>query len=274
MKYYSAVLAVFKNECSFLPEWINHYLTRGIEHIYLLDDSSTDNFCEKIQKYIDEGRVTLKHVEDCDQDKTIEWRQVYLYNKYYQYALKETYWIGVLDLDEFFYSPSIKNLNEIFRLFEKTSFQELLADWYWFGSNDHLTQPKEIVLSFSKRSRHPARFYNFEKQGYHHEWCCKSFSKTKLITKIKHHFNEFKNNGKNNFCSEGKKGNDRFSLNLSSIQIAFINHYLGSKDYYLSKRDRGSCNNSSILRDETLYNLINMNEVLDTRLTQQNYDYQ
>jgi hypothetical protein len=271
MKYYSAVLAVFKNESSFLPEWVNHYFSRGIEHIYLLNDASTDNFYEKIYKYIDDDRITLKNVEDIDQDKNIQWRQVYLYNKYFKETLEESYWLGILDLDEFFYSPSTKNLNEILKLFESTSYQELLADWYWFGSNEHITQPKDIVLSFTKRSKHPARHYNFEKQGYHHEWCCKSFAKTKFITNLKHHFNEFNHRKKSNFCSGGKKGNEDFSLNLSSIQIALINHYLGSKEYYLSKKLRGSCNNSSIVRDENLYDLINMNDVVDIRLIKQNY---
>lgn len=269
MKYYSSVLGVFKNESTFIVEWIDHYLNRNIEHIYLLNDDSDDDFYEKIYRYVEKENVTLKNVEACDQDKTISWRQSFLYNKYYKEILKETTWLGIFDLDEFFYSPKTKNLNEILKKFEKTSHQELLADWYWFGSNGHIEQPKNIISSFNKRSKLTARHYNFEKQGYHHEWCCKSFSKTKLISKLKHHFNEYNYLGSNNFCTEGKRGNDSFSFNLSSIQIAFVNHYIGSKNYYMSKKTRGSCNNSNILRDEKMYRLLNMNEVLDERLAEQ-----
>lgn len=270
MKYYSSVLAVFKNESSFLPEWIDHYLNRGIEHIYLLNDDSNDDFYDKIFRYIENKSVTLKNVDSCDQDKNREWRQVYLYNKYYEEVISETFWIGIMDLDEFFYSPNTNNLNNIFKDFEKTPYQELLADWYWFGSNNQLKQPKEIVSSFIKRSRSSARELNFK--GYHHEWCCKSFGKTKLIKKLKHHFNEYYYLNKEDFCTMGKKGNELFSFNLSSAEIAFINHYIGSQEYYLSKKTRGSCNNSNIIRDEKMYKLLNKNQVIDTRLRDQYYD--
>lgn len=239
MKYYSAVLGVFKNESSLLTEWIEHYLCRGIDHIYLLNDNSTDDFYDSIRQYIDSGVVTLKNVEKADQDKTISWRQVYLYNKYYDYILKETFWIGIFDIDEFFYYIKSKNINKNLKIFEKLSYQELLADWYWFGSNNHITQPKNIVESFTKRAKYSSRHYNFEKEGYHHEWCCKSFAKTKFITKIRHHFNEFNYYGKQNFCSRGKNQFKNFSFNLSKCNLAYINHYIGSEHYYkLKKRQR------------------------------------
>lgn len=269
MKYYSAVLAVFKNESSFLPEWLDHYLNRGIDHIYLLNDHSTDDFYNKIEKFIDSGFVTLKNVEEKDLDKNIPWRQSYLYNKYFKETLQQTFWIGVFDLDEFFYCTRFKNINKILKFYENSSYVELLADWYWFGSNGHVEQPENIVSSFIKRGHHHSRKYNFELEGYHHEWCCKSFGKTKFITNIKHHFNEYKYLGKDNFCSEGKRGYDKFSLNLSGLNLAHINHYVGSKNYYMSKKNRGSCNNSNIIRDEKMYNLLNMNHIIDTRLMEQ-----
>lgn len=273
MRYYATVLGVFKNEASFLGEWIEHYLARGIEHIYLLNDSSTDNFLDITTDYVNKGLVTLKSVEECDQDKTISWRQAYLYNKYYNYILKESFWIGVFDLDEFFYCTQYKNITKILNIFEKASYQELLADWYWFGSNNHVKQPKNIVESFTKRAKHTSRHYNFEKEGYHHEWCCKSFAKTKFIKKIKHHFNEFNYYKKQNFCSEGKRYFPKFSLNLSKYNFAYINHYLGSEEYYKQKEIKGSCNNSLIVRDKNLYNLLNMNDIVDKRLLNQNDKY-
>lgn len=37
-KYDIAILAILKNEESFLTEWIDHYLNRNIDHLYLLSD--------------------------------------------------------------------------------------------------------------------------------------------------------------------------------------------------------------------------------------------
>ena len=58
-KYYLSVGAMFKNESHSIDEWIRHYLHHGVDHFYLINDSSTDNSKEVIQPYIDKGKVTL-----------------------------------------------------------------------------------------------------------------------------------------------------------------------------------------------------------------------
>jgi len=35
--------AVFKNESHIMIEWIEHYLSHGVDTIYLINDESTDN---------------------------------------------------------------------------------------------------------------------------------------------------------------------------------------------------------------------------------------
>ena len=42
-----AILTCFKNESHILKEWIEHYKNRGIEHIYMINDFSTDNLSRK-----------------------------------------------------------------------------------------------------------------------------------------------------------------------------------------------------------------------------------
>jgi hypothetical protein len=274
MKYYSAVLGVFKDEATFLPAWIRHYLDRGIEHIYLLDDFSSDGYEDRISDFLSDGRVTLKKVGEEDLDKSMEWRQVHLYNKYFGFSKDETFWLGVFDLDEFFYSPHTKDLDRILRDAEKTKYQELLADWYWFGSNGLEEQPLDIVGSFTMRGSKHAREYRYLKEGYHHEWCCKSFGRSESISKIRHHFNDYRWMGLEDFCTTGKEGFSDFSLNLSRLGLCHINHYVGARNYYKRKKNRGSCNNSKIVRDETVYNLLNKNEVKDTRLAEQNAEEQ
>ena len=77
-----AILTCFKNESHVLQEWIEHYKKRGIEHIYMINDFSTDNYLEKIKPYIDIGFVTLFN-SDIVTNKT--GRQILLYNKYFKY---------------------------------------------------------------------------------------------------------------------------------------------------------------------------------------------
>lgn len=44
-----SVLAIFKNETMIIEEWMNHYLNEGVEHFYLIDNGSSDDYEIKIQ---------------------------------------------------------------------------------------------------------------------------------------------------------------------------------------------------------------------------------
>jgi hypothetical protein len=273
-----SILAIFKNEESFLHEWINHYICHGIDHIYLLNDQSTDNSVDIVMGHPYKDKITLLHTSLQDlYDR--EWRQADMYNKYYKYILTETKWLGIFDLDEFCYSEQETDIKKIIRHYDRTKYQELIIDWYWFGSNGFMDQPKTITHSFTKRCRNLSKviaknyFINdrLDTIGYHYEWCCKSFAKTALISSISHHYNKFYAYGKTNYVSLGKDHN--FSMNISDYNIMFINHYLGSYNYYMNNKvSRGSCNNNEKLaiNKSKIYNIINCDEIEDLALSQQN----
>ena len=65
---YFTIGAIFKNEAHIMKEWIEHYLYHGIEHIYLINDFSTDNFLEILQPFIDKNnsisRILLVNIEE------------------------------------------------------------------------------------------------------------------------------------------------------------------------------------------------------------------
>ena len=54
-----STIAIFKNEEDILDEWIRHHLWQGVEHFYLINNGSTDNYLEILQPYIDSQKVTL-----------------------------------------------------------------------------------------------------------------------------------------------------------------------------------------------------------------------
>jgi hypothetical protein len=185
----------------------------------------------------------------------------------------------VFDLDEFCYSPQEIDIKQILREYQNTRYQEIIIDWYWFGSNNLIEQPKEIVHSFTKRCKQLSKdiaYQHFlidrlDTIGYHYEWCCKSFAKTNLVSHIRHHYNKFNAYDKKDYISLGK--NSTFSINLSNKKIMFINHYLGSYKYYMNNKvTRGSCNNNTKLtiNKSKIYNIINCNTVEDIVLSNQN----
>ena len=66
--------AIFCNEAPSLKEWLDHYINRNVDHFYLINDNSNDNFKEVLDPYIQKGYITLFNVtEDLDmnmEDKT------------------------------------------------------------------------------------------------------------------------------------------------------------------------------------------------------------
>ena len=271
-KYYSAVLAVFKNEAHIIREWVEHYKNRNIDHIYLLNDFSTDNFKEQIDDYIRSGYVTLRDVDSNDvNDGITHGRQCALYNKYFSDVLEETEWLAVLDLDEFLYSPKTKDLNEVFMVFDNTNVQELRAEWYHFGSSGLIKQPKRVVENFIMRNEKFTRDLGLRQQvsGYQTDWCCKTVAKTKFISYICHHYNHFNCFGNKSFESAGFNL-PHFSQNLSDPGTLLINHYLQSWERYKKRIELGSCNNNRYIhRSAALYEILNRNEIVDTRLRDQ-----
>jgi glycosyltransferase involved in cell wall biosynthesis len=105
-KYNLSVGAIFKNESHSIKEWIMHYLHHGVEHFYLINDNSTDNFMEILQEYIDKDIVTLFNVDE----PYYLGRQRNLYNRHILPLLKESKWLLMVDLDEYVWSKLDINL--------------------------------------------------------------------------------------------------------------------------------------------------------------------
>lgn len=144
--YKLSVGAIFKNEEHSLKEWIEHYLQHGVEHFYLINDNSNDNYLEKIQYYIDKNIVTLYHADF----HIYTGRQKDMYNTYILPNIKDSKWLIIVDLDEFIWSPVNKDLNVM--LAQCSNFGQIQVNHTLFGSNGHITQPDSIVKCFTKRS--------------------------------------------------------------------------------------------------------------------------
>lgn len=44
MPYFLTCLAIFKNEAMNLKEWLDHHLWQGVEHFYLINNGSEDDY--------------------------------------------------------------------------------------------------------------------------------------------------------------------------------------------------------------------------------------
>lgn len=143
--YKLSVCCLFKNESHSIKEWIEHYLFHGVEHFYLLNDESDDNFYNIIETYIKNETITLIDVAW----KRYIHRQSDIYNNYMLPLLNETEWLLIVDMDEYMWSPL--NIDLKFILKDCHQIAEIQVAQTLFGSNGYINQPNSLVKSFTKK---------------------------------------------------------------------------------------------------------------------------
>lgn len=128
-KYYVSLCAIFKDEAPNFKEWIEYHRIVGVEHFYLYNNNSTDNYMDVLQPYIDEGLVTLT-----------DWPQIPGQQGAYEHFVKtfrhETQWVSFLDLDEFFCPKQAVSLPEW--LSSHGDYPVHMIYWRMFGTQGHM----------------------------------------------------------------------------------------------------------------------------------------
>lgn len=137
-KYEVSLCLIFKNEAPFLREWLEYHLLLGVDHFYLYNNFSDDNYLDVLKPYIDKEIVTL-----------IEWpykyAQVAAYNDCYTKCRKETHWLGYIDADE--YINLLKNDNIKDFLSGYKVFPSVLLCWKMFGTSGYMEEEKEYLVT-------------------------------------------------------------------------------------------------------------------------------
>lgn len=97
-----AIAAIFQNEGPYLKEWIEYHRMIGVEHFYLYNNQSTDNFEKILKPYVAKGIVELFDVPvDLSDGKIyLDW-QVNVYNHALKMSRKSNEWVAFIDIDEF-----------------------------------------------------------------------------------------------------------------------------------------------------------------------------
>ena len=128
-KYRISLCGIFKNEASFLKEWLEFHEMIGVEHFYLYNNNSEDNYKEILQSYIDRGLVTLV-------DWPYDQAQIAAYRNFYETYRHETQWVSFLDIDEFFCPRYAKTIGEWLSTMDK--YPVLVLYWRMFGTSGKL----------------------------------------------------------------------------------------------------------------------------------------
>jgi len=242
--------AVFKNETHIMIEWIEHYLSHGIDNIYLINDNSKDNVSAIKEMYDNDTRIKFY---DSDVDSGPYKRQIDIYNKYLGQEIKKYDWFGILDLDEFLYSPKYPNLKDALMQIPE-DINQVLVNWVTFGSNGFYKQPLSVVESFDKRIANIAN-PNFLSH--------KNLFRPKFLNSLDIHIHSVL----------GKTDNFSYLKNPED-PLFLLNHYVIQSNQFFNsvKAVRGDVNKivGTNFRDMSYFNKFDHNDILDNRLFLQN----
>jgi hypothetical protein len=137
-QHFLAALAVMRNEAPVIREWIESHLREGIEHFYLIDHGSTDDWRERIADHLKAGRVSVivgrgDNVDDVRVDGA-------------RAALRACEWLLILDLDEFTYVRGEGTIADFLRTLP-SDVAQVKVPWLIFGTNSNIEQPSSVVRS-------------------------------------------------------------------------------------------------------------------------------
>lgn len=254
-KYVLAVCAIFKNESWNIKEWIEHYMDEGVEHFYLINNNSTDDYKSILRPYINDGLVSLF------QEKRSH-IQVDAYNDHVlPVARRETEWLIVCDLDEFIYSRHGTIRTYLQSLSDDTSV--VCVPWKMFGSNGHVKHPEGgIVRNFTKR-----RLYN-DNDSIN----VKNIMRVDKIKMIMVHSHEPTSGQYIRSDGIAIHPNDIDSINedILSSSVLHLNHYaIQSREYFEKiKMTRGDISNAALdhVRNDDYFKNYDWNELRDEEL--------
>lgn len=169
-KYQLAIGTMFKNESRWIKEWIEYHKLLGVEHFYLYDNDSSDNYLDIIQPYIQSGLVEVIPWKTGiapfhNPRQIVQWvgYQLSAFNDCIQRATNEATWLALIDIDEFIFPANGKE--SLSSLLKNAPLDIATYSFYWknFGTSgiDSLSSNSLQIEKFIMRLKdnHPNNFH-------------------------------------------------------------------------------------------------------------------
>ncbi|MEX1012595.1 MAG: glycosyltransferase family 92 protein [Waddliaceae bacterium] len=161
-RYTLSVVSLIHNEACYLKEWIEFHKLTGVEHFYLFNHLSDDNYLEILEPYIEDGTVELFDWPYPFRGLS-DWNgiQCRAYKKIIEERADETKWLAIIDSDEFLFSPQKDDLKKVLKEFEQ--FGGVGVNWQMYGTSN---VPKVLegelmieMLEYKAEKNDPRNFY-------------------------------------------------------------------------------------------------------------------
>ncbi len=149
-KWTLALVAVFQNEAPYLREFIEFHKRVGVEHFFLYDNLSTDNFYSEIEDFIDNGEVEL-----------IEWPvinfvkgQCSCYTDAVYRCKGKADWLIFADTDLFFFPVNEDRLQDLLQQYNHPKIGGVTVNLLFFGTSgvEKLNKGERVTQLLTKCS--------------------------------------------------------------------------------------------------------------------------
>lgn len=137
-KYDVSICAIFKNEAPYLKEWIEFNHLIGIDHFYLYDNNSDDDYMRILKPYVERGLVTLNMWPRNHE-------QINCYLDCIDLYKNETKWMGFIDIDEFIVPKSTDNIYDFLQQFENRGAVKIY--WRMFGTSGKIRRNSKGLVT-------------------------------------------------------------------------------------------------------------------------------
>lgn len=116
--YYLASATIVKNEARFLREFVLFHQLVGVDHMLIYDDGSEDDIIGVLAPFTDTGFVELIPWPRFQKNRN---NQFLAYQHALSYMRNLTFWLAMIDCDEFLFSPGDHSLKDQLRKRENFS---------------------------------------------------------------------------------------------------------------------------------------------------------
>lgn len=178
-RFKAVVYAMMFNEAHILREWVDHHLREGFEHIFLVDNGSSDNWREVLREDIAAGRVTVREVGPGGAVDLHRRRNG-------EEALDSAEWVCVQDLDEFTFAQGPKSVPSVLDSLP-ADVSQLAVPWVVFGTAGLVQQPASVVQGNTRSEDMQLRARSADSEL---PWHVKSFVRSRDVHQLRCHIHQ------------------------------------------------------------------------------------
>jgi hypothetical protein len=141
---------MYRDDASYLREWIEFHRLVGVERFFLYNNLSEDEHEEVLAPYVGDGTVVVEDVPVPFTGRLLARTAERCMSEHRD----DSRWIAFLDVDEFLFSPAGRSVADLLTEYER--WPGVCVPRLQFGSSGHIQRPPGLVVeNFLQRQNNP-----------------------------------------------------------------------------------------------------------------------